>query len=107
MCVCLDVFNEVSTWLDRQAHLNDRFPQVINSHLSCLRATTPVTDLHVAISTHDNKLLQCHTATGAYTVRLVPCFPVALHCTQLNMLWNPILNQFIFDDMSLDAHQIY
>ena len=62
MCVCVsDVFNEVSTRLDRQAHLNDRFPQVINSRLSCLRATAPVTDLQVAISSHISSQLQFYT----------------------------------------------
>mmetsp|Transcript_570 Transcript_570/g.832 ORF Transcript_570/g.832 Transcript_570/m.832 type:complete len:211 (-) Transcript_570:207-839(-) len=72
VCVCVtDVIKEVSTRLDRQAHLNDRFPQVINSRLSCLRATVPVTDLQVSGSTHDNKpLLQCHRATSAYAVGL-------------------------------------
>ena len=76
MCVCVwDVFNEVSTRLDRQAHLSDRFPQN-RRRLSCLEATVPEAIDRVECSV----LSLCHSdathprvrqAVGGWRIRLV------------------------------------
>jgi len=63
--VCVrDIFNEVSTRLDRQAHLYDRFPQT-TSRLSCLRATVPAHGYKYYDSSCINQPLRCHTPTRA------------------------------------------
>ena len=63
--VCVrDVFNEVSTRLVRQAHLNDRFPQT-TSRLSRLRATVPAHGYKYDDSQRINQPLRCHTPTRA------------------------------------------
>ena len=68
MCVS-DVFNEVSTRLDRQAHLYDRFPHD-RDRLSCLKATVPVDSLqvrfpHVSIIYCDATRPRVRNAVGA------------------------------------------
>ena len=71
VCVCVwDIFNQVSTRLDCQAHLYDHFPQTTSS-LRCLRTTIPARGYKQDIHTYQSSTTMPHT----HKCQLGRCIP--------------------------------